>query len=309
MGMAKKSIEKINSRKLDLTNSFEMVDLIMKNPLTPADASTLGLGKPYHELRATYNRLVEIFKRNPAVLQTEELVVAIEKLRRKMSVFNTRLREMLADDDGTKLHAAKVVNNVAHPYLKDSGKTQQTALVANAKEMVDALQNTTNLPLITSIDLTVAVTEIKTLAHEADQLILLRGEEKAFQKDLGTASEVRKLLEKQLRFVFYSAIPVHYAEATGELATKFENTIIAINGILDTFRHLISSGGSGSGGDGSGDDGIIIVEPDDPENPGGDETPGGDGNEPDPETPPSGGGDEGSGGPLDRGGITININE
>jgi hypothetical protein len=172
------------------------------------------------------------------------LVSAIEKLRRKRSLLNARLRELLADSEEEALHAAKVVNNIARPYLKNCNKTQQTALVVNAKEMADALQTAANLPLITVVDLVTAISDIKFIAHQADQLILSRSEEKAFKKAQGTATGMRKLLEKQLKFVLYSTIPVYHLAATGALALQFEHTIIAINGTLDTFRHLLSHGWS-----------------------------------------------------------------
>ena len=252
--MKRKPVYSLKFHDLRISEFFDLAEILFKGSLTPATAQTLGLGTPYNEMKASYEQLADVFRRNPAMLQTEKLVAAIVRIRRKMMLLKNTLREKLLDAKGERLENAKIINNVAHPYLKDISGDTQSALTANAMEMADALRTAGNLPKLTGLGLEEIVNDIATLAAEANELLLSRGEEKAFQKELGSATGARKILEKQLRFVLYSSIPVHYAEATGALAETFEHTITAINGTLEIFRHLTSGGRNSSGHDGSDKD-------------------------------------------------------
>ncbi|MDR3140802.1 MAG: DUF6261 family protein [Tannerellaceae bacterium] len=249
----KKYIRLFKFYDLTLSEFLELLRIIFEFTLPRALAKTLGLGRAYNETEESYDKLVDIFRRNPAMLQTEELVVTIAGIRRKMILFKGMLKDVLASATGEDIKKAKLLENLAHPYLKNAAHDTQAALAANAAEMADALRTAANLPALTSFGLKDFVDEIAALAHAVGQILYIRGEEKAFRKELGNATDTRKKLEKQLQFLLYSAIPVHYTEATGALLTAFEHAIVEINGTLDSFRHLTSGNGSDDPNSGSGD--------------------------------------------------------
>ncbi|MDR3119426.1 MAG: DUF6261 family protein [Mediterranea sp.] len=241
----KKYIRLFKFYELGLSDFFELVHIFFKYTLPPVLAQTLGLDRAYSETEESYEKLISIFQRNPTMLQTEELVTTIATIRRKMILFKGMLKDALAGAKGEEIKKAKLLENVARPYLKNTTRDTQPALAANAAEMADALCAPTNLPALTQFELKSFVEEIATLAYAAGKILYVRGEEKAFRKELGNATGIRRKIEKQLRFLFYSAIPVHYTNATGALATTFEHTIVEINGTLDSFRHL-TYGGNGN---------------------------------------------------------------
>ncbi|MDR3119371.1 MAG: DUF6261 family protein [Mediterranea sp.] len=243
----KKRIRLFKFYKLKLSDFFELSHFIFGNVLTPDPAQILGIAKAYNEAKASFDKLTEIFRRNPALLLTGKLVENIAMLRRKMNAFRIMLK-MLDDVEGERLENVKILNNVAHPYLKNITHDTQTALSANGIEMADALRTPANLPRLTQLELKNLVDDIATLAHATGEKLLARGEEKVHRKELGNATNTRKKLEKQLRFLFYSAIPAHYAEAAGALITTFEHTIMDINGALESFRHLIPDNNRSSAG-------------------------------------------------------------
>ena len=256
----------------DLTHSeyFELTHHIFVT-LTPSIAETLGIEKAYNEAKSSYDKLADIFRRNPTLLKTEKLKDAIMKTRRRMTLFKNMLREKLVDEAGEQLDNAKVIENLAHPYLKDVHRDTQAALIANAMEMADALRTSANQPLLVQLRLNETLDDLVAPAYEADEILRARGEEKAYRKAMGNASDAREKNEKQLRFLLYISLPAHYAEATGTQAAMFEHIIIDINGALDTFRHLVSGsrGGNWAGDgnyEGSGDPGQPDTQPASPPN-------------------------------------------
>ncbi|MDR0659111.1 MAG: DUF6261 family protein [Mediterranea sp.] len=256
--MSKNFIKAFAFYDLRLSEFFELADNLMTEVLPPDLAEDLEIGTPYSGAKQSYDKLVDIFLRNPAMRQTEKVVEVITKLRRKMTLLKRTLSEMLLDTaEGERLENARDIEYVARPYLKNTSHDRLVGVVAKAKEMADALRTTETLPKLTGIGLTEIVDDIATLAAEANNLLLARGEETAFKKALGTASKVRKTLEQGLKFLLYTAIPAYYVNATGDLAAKFERTILEINGVLDIYRHL-TQGESRKSGSGGGEGGIPI---------------------------------------------------
>jgi hypothetical protein len=237
--MGKKIIQLFGFRDLKLSEFFDLTHLIFVSVLTPSTAQTLGISNSYNKGRALYDKLADIFRRNPTMKQTEKLVGDIAKIRRKMILFKNTLREIVADADGERLENAKAIEYVAHPYLKNVSHDTQSALTANAMEMANGL----NLSKLTELGLEEIVNDIATLAAEANEQLLARGEEHAFQKELGNATDTRRELEEQLRFLIYTSIPAHYAEASDDLVNTFKNIIVDINGALNSFSHLTTVGG------------------------------------------------------------------
>ncbi|MDR3118331.1 MAG: DUF6261 family protein [Mediterranea sp.] len=242
--MIKKIIRLFRFHDLGLSEYFELASLILGTVLPPALAQTLGIGKAYGDTKPHFDKLVEIFRRNPTMLQTEELVETVAKIRRKMLMIRNTFKGMLGEAEGEQLKKVKILENVAHPYLKSAAHDTQSALAANGSEMADALRTTTNLPLLTQLGLKDIVNEISTLSHAAGAVLLARGEEEQYRKELGNATDTRKKLDKQLRYMLYTSIPAHYTEATGALVTTFEHVISDINGALNSFQHLTSGGSS-----------------------------------------------------------------
>ncbi|MDR3119233.1 MAG: DUF6261 family protein [Mediterranea sp.] len=241
--MAKKPIQAFKFHGLKLSEFIELQRLFFDHALPLALAQILGVSKVYNQAKASFDELTEIFRRNPALLQTEKLVNTIAGVRRRMVALKAMLRGMLGYIEGERLDSAKIMENVAHPYLKTAYNDTQAALVANAIEMVDALRTAAILPLLTQSGLKTIVDEIAALARQAEEILYARGEEKAFRKALGSSDSIRRKLEKQLRFLIGVSIPAQYNEAAGTPAASFEHAITEINGLLNSFRHLISAGG------------------------------------------------------------------
>ncbi|MDR3119181.1 MAG: hypothetical protein LBU44_07180 [Mediterranea sp.] len=239
-------------RFYDLTHSeyLEFSHLVFA-VITPDKATEMEIEKSYDEAIVLQDKYVEIFRRNPALLKTEKLNEALIKIRRKMMLLKGLLKEAIADKTGKQLDDAKTIENIAYPYLKNLRYDTQSALIANAMDMTEALLVPANQPILAQFQLKEIVDGIAIPAHEADEILLARSEEKAYRKALGNVTNVRKKLEKQLRFLLYFAIPAHYAEASGTQAALFEHVIIDLNGVLDSFRHLTSSRGSKWGGEGN----------------------------------------------------------
>ncbi|MDR3119082.1 MAG: DUF6261 family protein [Mediterranea sp.] len=278
--MGKILIQLFGFHDLKLPDFFELGRFLLVIFLTPELARILGISKAYAEAKEPFDRLTDIFSRNPMLLQTERLTGTIAKIRRKAIAIKAMFKVLLSEAEGERLENAKVLENIARPYLKNAGRSTQTSLIANSIEMADALRTTANLSKLTQIGLKDSVNEISTLAKEAEIILAARGEEEIFRQLMGNATDTRKKVEKHLRFLLYTAIPAHYAEATGALVTTFEHTIMDIDGVLKSFRHLTTTGG-GDLKEGEGN----ITRPEEPDT--------------QPAQPPSGGGGGGGGGFTD----------
>lgn len=217
---------------------FELANILVKKLLSADIVQELGVGKPYDDVKVVFDRLKRVSFRNPKMIQTEDLKKTIVKTRRKMIVLKILLKEMLADKKDGRFRDAKAIEYVARPFLRNVSHDEQSGLAAKSSEMANALRTTETLPKLTGLGLKPLVDDIAALGSEIDRLLFERGEERAFQRNMGTATQVRKLLEKRIRFLLYISIPAHHNEAAGELAAKFEHTIALINEMLDEFRHL-----------------------------------------------------------------------
>ncbi|MDR3118174.1 MAG: DUF6261 family protein [Mediterranea sp.] len=272
--MGKILIQLFGFHQLKLSPFFDLGILLLVNLLTPELAKTLGISKAYAEAKEPFDKLTEIFRRNPMLLQTEKLTETIAKIRRKIIAIKATFKGMLGEAEGERLENVKLLENIARPYLKNVHNEVQSGLVANSIEMADALRTPANLPKLTKLGLKDIVDEIEILAKTANDILAARGEEEIFRQLMGNATDTRKKVEKHLRFLLYTAIPAHYAEATGALATTFEHTIMDIDGVLKSFRHLTTTGGGGLVDSGEG--GVNIKQPEEPDT--------------QPAQPPSGGG-------------------
>ncbi|MDR3119485.1 MAG: DUF6261 family protein [Mediterranea sp.] len=224
--------------RLKLSAFLDLGRLVLIDKLTPELAQTLGVSKSYGQARETLDRLSKIFQRNPVLLQTEKLTETIAKVRRKMIAFKSILKGILGEAEGERLESAKIVENVVHPCLKNLHHDAQSTLAAYGIEMANVLHKSANLPHLTRIGLKDLVDEISALADSANEILASRGQEEIYRRLLGNATATRRKLEKQLRFLLYSAIPSHYAEATGEIVATFEHTIMEISGALKSLQHL-----------------------------------------------------------------------
>jgi hypothetical protein len=261
--MGKNLIKAFAFHNLKLGELFDLVKNLLAKALHADVAEALGLGEPYNETKESFDRLVEIFLRNPAMEQTEDVTELITKIRKKMTVVKTTLEEMVDDATGEQHQDARTLEYIARPYLKGLYNNTMANVIAKAGEMADALRTTGTLPKLVALGLKPIVDNIAALAVEANNMLILRGEEAAFKKALGTATKVRNTLEQQLKFLLNSTIPAYYANATGDLAEKFKVAILEINGTLDIYRHLTKgeSKKSGSGGGGGG----VPVDPSKPD--------------------------------------------
>jgi hypothetical protein len=291
--MPKELVRFFPFKPLRLGDFLTAVETIVKEQLTPAVASALGLGRSYNELVVLTDEYIDVFKRNPSLLLTDSITETVNSLRRLMVLFKTTINAYKATEAGADIH---LVDYAASPYLKKISGMHLSEVITYARELVSELQKPSMVSAVTALGLIPQLMTISQLAESAHQKWVERGMEKEDQKALGSATAVRRKVEPQLRFVLYSSLAAYYTDATDPaLIAQFEAVGLAINGTLDSLRYLVETGsGSGSVDD---DNGVNIPEPEypeDPEDPSeGPQDPGGDTED------PAGGEDEGSGGPLD----------
>jgi hypothetical protein len=177
---------------LKLPPFFDLTDLLVTKVLPLSLATELELGAPYDNLKESHEKLVDIFLRNAAMRQTKKVTNTVTRIRRKMTLFQKTLDEMLLDTtDGERLENVTYIEYIAPPYIKNVYHGALTGVVAKGKEMADALRTTDTLPKLTQLGLKVIIDDIAALAEEANNLLFSRGEETAFRKALGTAIKVR----------------------------------------------------------------------------------------------------------------------
>ena len=247
--MAKVLIRPFKFELLKISELLECSRLLIRNVFTPAKAQAIGLGKPYDDLIVLDDRYSDILKHNPALIETEPLTEDIIRLRLLLVAFDNFLQAIKITAAAEKAEAEKAVSYITAPYLKGKNRSTMLALLGDAEDMCDALQDLAIAPKVDLLGLADQVEAIKELALRCDALIVARGEEKEYRKKLGTATKVRRDLQKQYRVLFFTILPAIYltttdAETKDVLTTMFDK----INAILDSFRH-ITGGGTGGGND------------------------------------------------------------
>jgi hypothetical protein len=291
--------------RLTVTRLYQLIYYILET--LHRIESKLAPSSDYARLKEEFEQYSEVHKRNPALLQTEELWNTHGRLLEAMKQLGSLVKMAVTYGTGARLTAAKQVEYIIKPYFTPSISHQAIAdLLSNSGKMVVDLQTAATTPLVATLELTALVAEIDALAHAADAIYNERSDEKELRHLLGSATKRRTHLTDALETVLYSLLQALQSLApTAADRAEIDEVINHINGLLDSYKIYVKDGGSSdsSGGipdypsDGDGDN-----DPDD-----------GNGNNEDPEPPAGGnenpGGDSGSGGPLDRGGITININE
>jgi hypothetical protein len=260
----------------------------------------------YARLKEEFEQYSEVFDRNPALLQTEELWHTAAQLREAMKRLLNLLNTTIKYGDPSKQTYAKQLAYIAKPHLTPHPSHQGLAkvLTKGGKIAVD-LQTPATTPMVAALELTALVAEIDTLAHAGDALYNERGDEKELRHQLGNATKRRPALTEALETVLYSLLQaLHSLAASAADRAELDEIISHINGLLDSYKIYTNGGASAEVPDfpADGDD-------EDDDDGSSDEEPGDNGNDPGDGDPGNGGDDEGSGGPLDRGGITININE
>jgi hypothetical protein len=222
--------------------------MILDHVITPQVAAALGIGKSYDDLRALYDRWGVMFQRNPSLLQTDQVTATMAELRRQMSLLSAELRVALADERDTGDNYARAADFMARPSLKRLSRQSYIDLLGNSERITDNLQTDGLAAAVELLGLTSRVTKIEQLRNKAEDLIAERGEELEFQKQLGSASSIRRLVEKQLRLILYSILPVlHITSQNPETTQLIDNVALNINGLLDSCRHLIHSPASSKG--------------------------------------------------------------
>ena len=235
---------------LKISELLECSKLLIRNVFTPDKVQAVGLGKPYDDLIALDNKYSDILKHNPTLIETEPLTEDIARLRRLLGAFDSSLEVIkVTGGDAEKAEAEKAVSYVASPYLKGRGKSTMIALLGDAEDMCDALQDLAVAPKVDLLGLAGQVTAIKELAVRCNALIVARGEEKEYRKKLGTATKTRGALQKQYRFIFATILPAIYYTTTDPETKGILTTMLdEINAILDSLRYL-TGGGTGDGND------------------------------------------------------------
>jgi hypothetical protein len=273
-------------------------------------APRLSASSDYTRLKEEFEQFSEVFNRNPALLQTKELWRTTDHLRDVMKTLGNLLTAF-ADYGGVRQTYAEQLSYLVRPNLKPHPSSMAIPdLLAKSGRIAVDLQTPATTPMVTALDLTALVTEIDTLSHAADALYGERSSEKELRHLLGSATKRRSAMTEALEIVLYSLIQaLHSLAANAADRAELDEVINQINGYLDSYK-IYAKGSSSSNDSGSGTpdypaDGDDEEEPDDGGN--------GNGGSEDPEPPAGGnenpGGDGGSGGPLDRGGIVINIKE
>ncbi|MDR0658668.1 MAG: DUF6261 family protein [Mediterranea sp.] len=248
--MAQTLIRPLRMEGLTIFELLQLSTAINEQVFTSAVVYGVGLkGKPYDDYVAAHTQYAGILKHNPALVETEPLGEDVDRVRILLGVLGDSLRvaEFTGGDAGTE--AAKVVSNIAAPYLKMRHKATMLGVLGGARDLCDALQDAVAAPKVELLGLTGQVTVIKELVQQCTKLFDLRGEEKEYRKKLGTARKARAELQKRLRVLFTTILPAIYLTTTDTAVKKNVTTLFDhINATLDTFRHLVG-GGTGDGND------------------------------------------------------------
>jgi hypothetical protein len=276
---------------------------------TPQLAALLGMSEHQAQLQAYFDSESVLFIRSQKYKQTaalQELDHARDELFRG---FKSGIIFYKNTGTDAQKAAANAINFLLASYRKAAGKSYVENSAQMGKFIID-VQAPEYAPHLVTLNLTATVEAMETANNNFIILFDARSEEELGRAEFENMLEARQQVDASFQLLA-DALPVlHYVETDPTKKQTIGDAIEAINALIHHQQTTLSRRGVKSSADsGSDDNGGDDDNGGGSDAPGGDETPGGGGNEPDPETPPSGGGDGGSGGPLDRGEITININE
>jgi hypothetical protein len=259
-----------------------------------------------------YERLNEIFKRNPTFIQTLRIEDNMRVLRGQLALLSTELKALVKEEQTSHGGGSDVARQIwvtAAPYLKFPSKMSYTVLLSNAGKLSVDLQTPALTPLVAEAGLTAQVTKIDTIYHATNALYLNRSNEAEFNRNLGTAAALRPVIDRTVNFILQVLIPAAlFNAANAEERRQMEEIVEQINAILDEARRKMLPGSDtarpelpgGDGDDGSDGDGSDDGNDNGSGEDGDDDGSSGSGSGDEEPNPPAGGGDEGSGGPLDR---------
>jgi hypothetical protein len=252
--MSSSLIRPIRFEDLNISEMLECSTLLTENVYTPAAAQAVELGKPYGVLVAAHSKYADILRRNPALVETASLTGDVLRVRHLMGALNETLRAAGIINDAGLAEAVSVVANIAAPYLKTRNSATMLAVLGDAKDMCDALQDAAVSQKTDAVGLTKQVEAIQELVRKCNRLLDIRGEEREYRKRAGSATKARTALQKQYRVIFTTIIPAIYLTTTDDaVKEKLIEMINHTNATLDTFRHLVSGGGDWVSSVGDGD--------------------------------------------------------
>ncbi|MDR3117817.1 MAG: DUF6261 family protein [Mediterranea sp.] len=277
-------IKPLKLEELNISELLECSTLLIKKVYTDAVAQAVGLGGAYEKLVAAHTKYSIILKHNPTLIETESLTKDVLRVRNLMGALSESLRVAGIINNINLVEALKLVSSITTPYLKTRHTATMSALLGDAGDMCEALQEATTAPKVSALGLTEQVTAIKELVDRCNDLLSIRGEEIEYRQRLGSASKARITLQKQYRLIFATVIPgIYLTTSDSTIKQRIIEIVNQTNATLNIFRHLVSGGGSmGSGG--VGDEDTRPDKPEVPDQPG--EEPGGNGDNEDNIAPP-----------------------
>jgi hypothetical protein len=225
---------------LSLEYYYQLQTRLVEYILTPTTATLLALEQAYTAYIEAYERLNEIFRRNPKFAQTLTIEANIKLLRDQMVLLSTELKTLVRDTTADSYAAALQVNYAAEPYLKSPSKSTYNQLLTDAGKLVVDIQTPALTPLVAQLNLTAQVTRIDELFHQTDALWMQRGNEAEFNKQLGTATALRPAIDKSLSFILYVLIPAAIFKSTNaEARHAMEEIVTQINALFDEERRKL----------------------------------------------------------------------
>lgn len=236
-------IRPLRLEELNISEMLECSTLLLENVYTPATAQAVELGEPYDMLVAAHNKYADILRRNPALVETASLTSDVLRIRRLMGALSDSLRVAWVIGDAALSEALGIVANIAAPYLRTRHTATMLAVLGDAKDMCEALQDAAVAQKTDALGLTKQVAAIGELVRRCNVLLDVRSGEREYRKRAGSASKARRVLYKRYRVIFATIVPAIYLTTTdAAVKEKLIEIINHTNATLDTFRHLVGSG-------------------------------------------------------------------
>jgi hypothetical protein len=222
------------------TATFVSVVEIFRQTLTPEIAQQLGIMPVYVEFLKACEQLDAVFGANPKQLQTEEVKQLIKMSQRMMSLFRKEIRVNIPLGHGELHEAALQLNNAANPLTQGISRANYAEVIADMSLLLLRMEEPEMIAYTEALGLTRRVEDIKRLSKDLDQVFTERAAEMEYKRNLPKMILARKRVKNQLKIICYQVLPTIRMLATDPAQRALiDDLSLRINGIFDTFRHLL----------------------------------------------------------------------
>jgi hypothetical protein len=238
--MAFSKIKLFSFSRLKIGAFYQLLVQIME-VLSQSSIQSLGVEALYSHLAQLFEQFSENFRHNQTLLQTEQVATNMYELRNMLALLRNTLKLQRKYTAPENVEAVTVVSNITLPCLRNIYKVSYPEVLANSGQLVAELQTPAMLPLVMQLNLQSQVEEIGAIYTVTNELYIARGSDREAQLQHGTATEQRRYIESDLRDMLYSVFPGLYLITTDtSQRSAINDAALLINGLLDSYRYLVS---------------------------------------------------------------------